>query len=119
MEIIHGGVELEVVTTMITTPSNFTPKDRRMLLEEFRNLSILSKIEIKLGMKVFISNIKGLKFYAWRCKDCGKIAISYVQGFGRYLVCKFCHENARLIRMGAHFVEGVVHSTDASMWLGV
>jgi len=91
----RGGVKVEVsVLKSMNTPSTFTLQDKQLLYYRFNKLSIFSRIGIMLGRQVFVMKLKGLKFYAWRCKDCGNIGISYVLGYGGYLLCKHCYENA-------------------------
>jgi hypothetical protein len=79
----------------MNTPSTFKLQDKQLLYDEFKKLSIFSRLGIMLGRQVFVMRLKGLKFYAWRCKDCGNIGISYVHGYDSYLQCKYCLENTR------------------------
>jgi len=108
-------MEFNTVKSM-NTPSTFTLEDKQLLYDEFTKLSIFSRIGIMLGRQVFVMRLKGLKFYAWRCKDCGNVGISYVHGYDRYLQCELCMENADQLAR-ASSVEGVIYSIDTSIVL--
>lgn len=48
-----------------------------------------------LGIKVPLGIVRGLTYYAFRCKDCGEVKVSYVHGDGpQYLQCPDCLEKS-------------------------
>ena len=79
-----------------------TKHELNEMLEEVRKadaeprLTILQRLMLKIGFKVYIGHRihpswkDSLPFYAWRCPDCGDLAIDYPHDYKKILQCPHC-----------------------------